>query len=87
MSDKRFIKFPEVQKKTSLSRAAIYKRIARNAFPAQVKLGTTSVWLESEIDEWMQSLLDGRVKLEPGEQKTRGGARVGALDRGQPLGA
>ncbi|MEV8518602.1 AlpA family phage regulatory protein [Dyella marensis] len=87
MSDKRFIKLPEVQKKTSLSRAAIYKRIARNAFPAQAKLGTTSVWLESEIDEWMQAVLDGRVKLEPGEKKERGPARTGALERGQPLGA
>ena len=59
----RFIKLPEVQRKTSLSRAAIYKRIARQAFPAQVKLGTTSVWLESEVDAWMRELLEGRQQV------------------------
>ena len=63
----RFIKLPEVQRKTSLSRAAIYKRMARKAFPAQVKLGSTSVWLESEIDAWMQELLEGRQRVQPEE--------------------
>lgn len=57
---KRFIKLDEVKQMTSLSRAAIYKRIALGTFPVQVKLGTTSVWLESEVEGWIQSKVDER---------------------------
>ncbi|RAO75787.1 helix-turn-helix transcriptional regulator [Dyella jiangningensis] len=57
---KRFIKLDQVKQMTSLSRAAIYKRIAHGAFPAQVKLGATSVWLESEIEGWIQRKVDER---------------------------
>lgn len=57
---KRFIKLDQVKQMTSLSRAAIYKRIAHGTFPPQVKLGTTSVWLESEVEGWIQSKVDER---------------------------
>lgn len=55
MSTERFIKLDEVKHRTSLSRAAIYKRIACGTFPAQVKLGTTSVWLEREVLAWIRN--------------------------------
>jgi len=60
---KRFIKLDQVKQMTSLSRAAIYKRIAHGTFPTQVKLGTTSVWLESEVEAWIQSKVDERDRL------------------------
>lgn len=60
MNDVRLIKLDEVKYLTSLSRAAIYKRIALRTFPAQVKLGTTSVWLESEVIEWIRSKVHER---------------------------
>jgi prophage regulatory protein len=60
---KRFIKLDQVKQMTSLSRAAIYKRIAHGTFPPQVKLGTTSVWLESEVETWIQSKVDERDRL------------------------
>ncbi len=63
MSPKRLIKLDEVKLMTSLSRTAIYERVARGTFPAQVKLGTTSVWLESEVEAWIQSKVDERDGL------------------------
>lgn len=44
----------EVERRTSLSRGAIYERLRRGAFPAPVKLGARQrAWLESEIDAWI----------------------------------
>jgi prophage regulatory protein len=60
---KRFIKLDQVKQITSLIRAAIYKRIAYGTFPPQVKLGTTSVWLESEVEARIQSKVDERDRL------------------------
>lgn len=50
----RLIRREEVLHKTGLSTSEIYRRIAADAFPKQVRLGAKSVaWLESEIDQWI----------------------------------
>ncbi|MEQ2027904.1 AlpA family transcriptional regulator [Xenorhabdus szentirmaii] len=49
------IRLPEVQRRTGYSKAWIYKLIADERFPKQVKIGTRSVaFIESEIDGWIE---------------------------------
>ncbi|MDE9552346.1 helix-turn-helix transcriptional regulator, partial [Xenorhabdus bovienii] len=44
------IRLPEVQRRTGYGKAWIYKLIADNRFPKQVKIGTRSVaFIESEV--------------------------------------
>ncbi len=53
----------QVQERTGLSRSTIYLRIAQGNFPKAVSLGARAVgWVESEIDEWLNS----RVELSRG---------------------
>jgi len=54
MSD-QFLRIPAVMKKVGLRRTAIYDKINAGDFPPPIKLGNVSVWLESELDEWMKA--------------------------------
>ena len=50
----RFLRLPEVQDRTGVSRSFIYKSINDKTFPAPRKVGgRASVWLESEVNTWM----------------------------------
>jgi len=50
----RFLRLPEVQERTGFSRSFIYKSVNDKSFPAPRKVGgRASVWLESEINDWM----------------------------------
>jgi len=51
----RFIKIKELNKITSLSTATIYRLMAENKFPKQIKItGSKSVaWSASDINDWM----------------------------------
>lgn len=53
MSEK-FIRLPEVKKMVGLGTTAIYDKMKLGEFPKQVKLGLISVWVESEIQNWMK---------------------------------
>lgn len=57
----RLIKLTEVKAMTTLSTSEIYRRVAAGAFPSQVILGPKSVaWVEAEVVEWIESMVDGR---------------------------
>ncbi|MDE9445885.1 AlpA family transcriptional regulator [Xenorhabdus bovienii] len=63
-SKENLIRLPEVQRRTGYGKAWIYKLIADNKFPKQVKIGTRSVaFVESEIDGW----IDQRISESRGE--------------------
>lgn len=50
----RFIRLPEVMRRTGFGRAWIYRMIERGEFPSQVKLGRRAVgFVESEVDAWV----------------------------------
>lgn len=51
----QFLRIPAVMKKVGLRRTAIYDKINAGDFPAPIKLGNVSVWLESELDAWIQA--------------------------------
>ncbi|PHM63350.1 helix-turn-helix transcriptional regulator [Xenorhabdus ishibashii] len=57
------IRLPEVQRRTSYSKAWIYKLISDGEFPQQVKIGPRSVaFIESEIDDWIaQRIAESRA--------------------------
>ena len=55
----RILRFPEILRKSSLSRSQIYRLIARGRFPAQVRLSERAVgWRKKDIDRWLDDLSD-----------------------------
>jgi len=54
-SENRFIRLPEVQHLTGLSKSLIYLLIKQNKFPKQIELNTrTAAWVESEVLAWIE---------------------------------
>ncbi|EMI4221901.1 AlpA family transcriptional regulator [Vibrio parahaemolyticus] len=62
----RFLRLKEVMSLTGLGRSTIYKFMADETdFPKSVPLGGRAVaWVESEIEEWMESRLSMRDNTE-----------------------
>lgn len=57
----RFLRLAEVKQRTGLSRSTIYLNISKGTFPKNVNLGSRAVaWLESEIEAWMETLVEQR---------------------------
>jgi prophage regulatory protein len=55
----RFLRRPEVEARTGLSRSTLYAQMAEGRFPKPVPLGKRAVgWLESTIDEWVKSRVE-----------------------------
>lgn len=55
---KRFINLPAVEDKTALKKSSIYAKVKTGDFPAPIKLGVKTVWIESDIDSWMDGQID-----------------------------
>ena len=56
----RLLRLPDVLKRVGLSRAQVYKLIAQDRFPKQVKIGQkVSAWNSLAIDDWITSLIRG----------------------------
>jgi prophage regulatory protein len=51
----RLISVKEVQTRTSLSRATIWRKVRAGAFPPPVSLGTRVAWRESEVTAWIDA--------------------------------
>ncbi|HGF7496453.1 TPA: AlpA family transcriptional regulator [Vibrio cholerae] len=62
----RFLRLKEVMSLTGLGRSTIYKFMADETdFPKSVPLGGRAVaWVDSEIEEWMESRLSMRDNAE-----------------------
>lgn len=57
----RFLPVKEVVRRTSLSRATVYRLVQAGTFPKPVTLtGARTAWVETEITTWMQSRLASR---------------------------
>lgn len=50
---RRLIRMPEVSQMVGLGKTAIYDRIKDHTFPAPIKLGRASTWVESEVQQWV----------------------------------
>ncbi|UJR55082.1 helix-turn-helix transcriptional regulator [Dickeya zeae] len=54
----RFIRLPEVIRRTGFGKTWIYELIKAGRFPAQVKTGVRAVaFIESEIDAWIDNAI------------------------------
>ena len=71
VSQKRFIRLPEVMNRTGYGRTSIYRKMEDGSFPRCVKLGgpledtnafdcRAIVWIEEEVDQWMESMIEER---------------------------
>ena len=55
----------QVQARTGISRSGIYQKMADGEFPPSISLGPRAVgWLESSIDDWIQSRIELSEKVE-----------------------
>ena len=53
------MRIPEIVHRTGMSRATIYNKIHARTFPIQIPLGANLVvWLERDVQEWMQAQVD-----------------------------
>lgn len=52
----QLLRLAQVSSKVGLHKTAIYARIATGKFPAPVKDGQLSRWLESEVDAYIEQL-------------------------------
>lgn len=51
MTPERFLRIDQVLDRSGHSKTTLYEAIKRGDYPAPVKRGRTSLWIESEIDE------------------------------------
>ncbi len=55
------MKLADVVKETRLSRASIYRLIAKGKFPKQIYLSErATAWLRSEVMAWIKMISDNR---------------------------
>ncbi|MFI4957365.1 MAG: helix-turn-helix transcriptional regulator [Gammaproteobacteria bacterium] len=50
---KKLIRRPKVEEDTGLSCSEIYRRMSNGTFPRPTKIGATSLWVESEVQNWI----------------------------------
>lgn len=57
----RLLRLPQVKQMVGLGTTAIYERIKQGSFPKPIKLGRMSMWVESEVQEWIaERIYQGR---------------------------
>lgn len=57
----RFIKIEEVVHRAGISAKTIYRKMKQGSFPQSITLdGRNVAWLESEIDQWIDDLIQQR---------------------------
>ncbi|WP_102945710.1 AlpA family transcriptional regulator [Stenotrophomonas sp. VV52] len=57
---RRLLRLKQVLDRTGLPKSTIYSRISAGTFPKQVPVGCSVRWVESEIEAWIQALVDER---------------------------
>jgi prophage regulatory protein len=56
------LRMPEVRKRTGLSTASVYRKLAEKTFPPQVRLGPKMVaWYQSDIETFIQDPMGYRA--------------------------
>jgi excisionase family DNA binding protein len=73
----RLLTVREVAAKLSMSQRWVYKQIRSGGFPAPIRLGFSSRWVEAEVDAWVRTQCRTRDAARSGEfttHSTLGGA-------------
>lgn len=50
----------DVCRKVKFSKTTLYELIKNDSFPKPIKVGSKSVWVEAEIDGWIESKITSR---------------------------
>ncbi|OAD12271.1 helix-turn-helix transcriptional regulator [Achromobacter insolitus] len=59
-----FLPLPAVKARVGMGKTKIYEEIKARAFPKCIKNGRTSVWVASEVDDWIEKkILQNRVAV------------------------
>lgn len=59
----KFIRLPDIEEQTGLSKSTIWLWIQKGKFPQRIKLShRISVWKQSDIDNWMIEQIEKEVK-------------------------
>jgi prophage regulatory protein len=58
---RRLLRRVEVTERTGLQKNTIYDQIRRGTFPAQIKIGGSVRWLESDVNAWIERQLGDRL--------------------------
>lgn len=61
----RLLRLPAVLDRVALGRAAVYERVRAGTFPAPIKLGAASAWVEEEVDEWIRAQVTAARQATP----------------------
>ncbi|MEA5123258.1 helix-turn-helix transcriptional regulator [Xanthomonas floridensis] len=58
----RLLRLPDVLDRVGISKSTLYSRIRDKTFPQPLHLGTSSVWVESEVTDWINDQIALRDK-------------------------
>ena len=73
LADKRILRRSQVIARVGLSRATLYRLIARGVFPRPVRLSERATgWRSDEVEEWLAS----RPHTVPESSRTNGGGHT-----------
>jgi prophage regulatory protein len=56
----RFLRLKDVLARVPVSRATLYRAMDRGEFPKTVRLGSCSMWVAGEVDEWVKRAVADR---------------------------
>jgi prophage regulatory protein len=60
MEPETLIRLPEVERRTGLRRAHIYKKARSGTFPRPIKIGArASAWRASQVEAWITARISG----------------------------
>ncbi len=83
MSD-RYLRMSDLTARLPISRPTIYRLIKRGEMPKPIKLGSSSVWPQREIERWIETCSAARDKQ---VKRTRSPHKREKVDLGDDLDA
>lgn len=55
------LRLQSVAARVGMGRSWIYREVAAGRFPQQIKIGSSTGWASTEIDEWLSNLVAART--------------------------
>lgn len=59
-TETRFLRIKDVLDRVPVSRPTIYRLIKKREFPEPLSIGSSSLWVEAEIEQWMNDKIKAR---------------------------
>lgn len=85
---KRFLRLPEVERRTGLRHTQIHKLEVQGRFPRRVKISVRAAgWLEHEIEAWIDGKVEASRHVTPISKSVLSHGRNGrkSVDDGNPV--